>query len=595
MPFSSFSEGEIADNASEPIGKVEVPLPAIRPRRKESYLEFAVHTICDPAVEFATADGKISDEISDYAKGFAKALPLFMKGRFAFAGLLLSYAADEAKIGDSAKEQVLDTCLGAAKGAFLKGTFHMFGAQGATPGMSGVGIGFVSRVSDAALTRANYLDGDDSFSLSKGIETTLATGLDRRTLIMDAITFGASDILWARLMNGSRGAAFFRPEITHAISGGTMGLTTSFVNELQRQIADGGKIDTSTLLRRTALGGAFDSAAGGLGGMQTRRHSMLKPAYNDSPDIMQKARSTKFQLGEIADAQQIVLRDGAFVLDKKLTSLTTETWLGWTKAPDGRKIRSIFRPDNGTEAFAHRMQTEVAAYGLQTLGLKMAVPVTVARKIVIDGKTHSGYIQEMEGVSFAAFAKNEIGHGQSLSRKQLLDLLHKDKGLADSYSNAWLHRMVIGEWDNHALNMTVHRHQDSNNVRNIDLGDSLRPAATILDLIPTPGVRQGYDRINAHLYKSISGKNLSAETLSYLRDINSQFSTPQGRSRLFAIGLTPQQSDGLLGRIDWLVKNKKMPLNSEAMFYLPLNDARRAIERWVGKPENAAVRTFPDI
>lgn len=581
MPFPSSSESKDVPTASGD----NLDRGGVYQRSEESYLDLAVHAVFDPLARLTTSSDRYSDELTDYTKGFIKTLPLFMKGRLPIAGLLLSYAADEAKVDDCLKDQVADASLGSAKGLVLKGTFSAFSRQGATPGMTGVGIGLTSRISDAALTRSNYLDKNMNLNLNQGIQTTLSAGFNRSAIAMDAITFAASDVLWARVMNHSRGAAWYRPEITHAISGGAMGLTSEFGNELHRQISVDGKIDPEVLIRRSLVRGAFDAAAGGLGGLQTRMHSKLPSAIRDSPEVKTMARSTPFQKGLVADSDQIALRDGVFILDKKLPALTTETWVGWTHTASGRKIRSIFRPDNGSESFAHRMQSEIAAYGLQTLGLKMAVPVTVARKVEINGKVHSGYIQEMEGVSFAAFAKNKLRQKQP-SKGDLDGLLEKDKSLQESYANAWLHRLIMGEWDNHALNMTVNQRRNrSPQVRNIDLGDSLRAAETTLDLTPTPGVRQGYDKINAHLYKTISRGKFDNATTAYLKDIQSRLSTPQGRSELLSIGITPQQGDGLLGRVNWLVKAERMPINREAFFYLHLNDARRALERWYGKPK----------
>lgn len=552
---------------------------------KQTYLDLAVHTIFDPLARLATKNDEYSYELTGYTKGFIKTLPLFMKGRLPIAGLLLSYSADEAKFNDCLKDQVADLGLGSAKSLVLKGTFMAFGRQGATPGMTGVGIGLASRISDAALTRANYLDKSKNFNLNQGIQTTLSAGFNPTAIAMDAITFAASDVLWARVMNHSRGAAWYRPEITHAISGGAMGLTSEFGNELNRQISEDGEITPEVLLKRSLVRGAFDAAAGGLGGLQTRRYSRLTPEMRDSHEAKVMARSTPFQKGLVADSHQIALRDGVFILDKKLPALTTETWVGWTHTANGQRIRSIFRPHNGTEAFSHRMQSEIAAYGLQTLGLKMAVPVTVARKVELNGKTHSGYIQEMEGVSFATFAKNRLGQKQP-SKKELQDLFKSNKPLQESYANAWLHRLIMGEWDNHALNMTVNQRRNrSPQVRNIDLGDSLRPAETTMDLTPTPGVRQGYDKINAHLYQKVSSKKFDSATTAYLKDIQRRFSTPQGRSELLSVGITPQQSDGLVGRINWLLKAERMPTSREALFYLQLNDARRALEHWYGKPK----------
>ncbi|HIA55192.1 MAG TPA: hypothetical protein EYN91_24435 [Candidatus Melainabacteria bacterium] len=582
MPFPSSGESKDVSTYDGGILADASVRRRLDQENNQSYLDIAVHTIFDPLTRLTTKSDKYSEELTGYTKGFIKSLPLFMKGRLPLAGLLITYAADEAKTNDSIQNQLLDAGLGSSKGLLLKGTFRALGGQGVTPGMTGVGIGITSRITDTALSRANYIDSDQNFNLSRGLQSTLSAGFNPKALAMDAITFAASDVLWARIMNNSRGTAWYRPEITHAISGGTMGLTSEFGNELHRQVSAEGHIDTGLLMQRSLTRGAFDALAGGLGGLQTRRYGKLIPAIRDSAEVRASARATPFQKGLLADSAQVALRDGTFILDKKLPSLTTETWVGWTHTSSGEKIRSVFRPSNGTEAFAHRMQSEIAAYGLQTLGLKMAVPVTVARKVEIGGKTYSGYIQEMEGVSLAAFAKKRLGNDPS--RRNLQELLQSKQSLHESYSNAWLHRMIFGEWDNHALNMTVNKkNPGAPQVRNIDLGDSLRPAESLLDVTPTPGVRQGYDKINARLYRDLAGKKLDSTTLSYLKDIQSRFSTPLGRSNLLSIGMTPQQTDGVLGRINWLVKNERMPVGKEALFYLHLNDARRAFERFYGK------------
>ncbi len=585
MPFPSFGEGKNVPTASGIDSEHAQPDHARHLHAEPSYLNLAVHTVLDPVAQATVGDEKVSDDIAGYACGFLKSLPLFMKGRLAVAGLIITHAADEARVKDSYLNQITDAGLGSAKGLVLKGTFRAFSHHGATPGMTGVGIGIASRTSDAALTRSNYFDQNNNFAPSNAFQKSLSTAFNPGSLAVDAITFGASDVLWARMMNHSRGAAWYRPEITHAISGASMGFSSEFGNQLNNQISAGQGIDAAVILKRSLLKATFDGVAGGLGGVQARRYDKLFPGHLEGAETVRQARSTAFQKGLIADPHQLSLRDGTFILDKKLTGLTTETWVGWTHTGDGKRIRSIFRPDNGSESFAHRMQTEIAAYGLQTLGIKMAVPTTVARTVELNGKTHSGYIQEMEGASLQTFVQERIGRKNArVSKTELQDLMRSNKTLAETYANAWLHRLMIGEWDNHALNMTVsQKAKGSAEVRNIDLGDSLRPAATLLDLTPTPGVRQGYDKINAHLYKDLSAKRLSSETLQYLRDIESRFSSPEGRSKLLAVGLTPRQAEGLLGRTNWLSRNQKMPANREALFYLHLNDARRAFERWYGK------------
>lgn len=554
--------------------------------KDQSWLNLAAHRVFDPVGRLLLSDSESALELGDYAAGFVKALPLFARGRVAFLTLIAASAADEMKVADSLRNQTLDAGLGCAKGLILKGTFKFFGRAGATPGMTGVGIGISSRLSDAALSRTNYFEKDDTLSLDHALKSTLLAGFHPGALAVDAITFGASDILWARIMNRSRGAAWYRPEITHSISGAAMGFTSEFGNQLQRQISTG-SFDSGQLLRRSLIRSAFDGMAGGIGGHQSYRHMKLGDASADNRLSVKEARSTDFQRGIVVDREQLALRDGRFELEKKLPALTTETWVGWIHTTDGRRIRSVFRPDDGSESFAHRMQSEIAAYGLQTLGVKMAVPTTVARGVEIEGSIRSGYIQEMEGSSLFAFAKEKLTATNSkISAKGLQKLMADDKSLSDSYSNAWMHRLIMGEWDNHALNMTVNQKKGgSSQVRNIDLGDSLRPAVTVLDLTATPGVRQGYDKVNAHLYSSIAGKRFDGQTLDYLKGIQSRFSTAVGRQELHSVGITPQQADGLVGRINWLVKNESLPVGREALFYLALNDARRAFERWRGIPK----------
>lgn len=590
MPFPISGEGKDVPDKNGLIHAGEGNTLDLGLPRDQSWLNMAAHRVFDPVGRSMLGDSESALELADYAAGFIKTLPLFARGRVALLALIAASAADEVKVADNLQNQALDAGLGCAKGLILKGTFTAFGRVGATPGMTGVGIGISSRFSDAVLTRTNYFEKDGSISLTRSAKTALSAGFNPGALAVDAIVFGASDILWARIMNHSRGAAWYRPEITHSISGAAMGFTSEFGNQLQRQLSTN-SFDFGQLLSRSFIRSVFDGLAGGLGGHQSYRHMKLGNVFADDTVAVQKARSTDFQRGIIADTKQRALRDGIFEIERKLPALTTETWVGWIRTNDGDRIRSVFRPDDGSESFAHRMQSEIAAYGLQTLGVKMAVPTTVARGVEIEGKTRFGYIQEMEGSSFFAFAKEKLKATDSrISAKHLRKLLADDKSLRESYSNAWMHRLIMGEWDNHALNMTVNQKTGDNpQVRNIDLGDSLRSANTILDLTATPGVRQGYDKVNAHLYKTVAGKRFDAQTLNYLKDIQWRFSTTGGRQDLLSIGITPQQANGLVGRVNWLVKNESLPLGREALFYLALNDARRVFERWRGTPNAGRV------
>jgi hypothetical protein len=544
-----------------------------------SYLDLAVQAALDP---FLKKDDPLRSEVVTYGTGFLKALPLFMKGRFALPALVGTYAAAEARCETPVMEQLIDAGLGASKGLTLRTTFRYVGRHGLTPGATGAILGISSRFSDAALTRNNYFDGRGNFDLQLGLQSASSIAFNPVSLAFDSAAFGVADVLWARMFNYSRGAVWYKPPLSHALTAGTMGVSSGFGHELYRQFrAD--DIDVGLLARRTMLHGIVDAAAGSLGGWQSQRNMRLQ-INRDAPNAVATARVTPFQRGEIVDAEQAALRDGKFILQDRLTGLTTETLTGFVQTPQNAYVRAVFRPNDGTEAFAHRMQSEIAAYGMKSLGFRSNVPVSVARDVELNGVKLSGYIQQMEGVNLAEYVHKYAGNRQSGTRG-LKDLFRTDVHFRESYMDAWMQRLLMGEWDNHALNMAVAQPASrSVQVRNIDLGDGMRPASTALDLVPVPGVRQGYDRINAVLYRELSGKKLTADRIAYLDELHKRYSTPEGRVQLESLGMTGQQVEGLLGRMNWFIKQQYWPRQPEAMFYLPLNDARRTIERWLGKP-----------
>lgn len=570
-----------ASSLQAPVYGTESPAT---PQHPPSYLNYAVRCALDPLSRWTTSYERASDDVVAYTSAFIKTVPLFMRGRLALSGLALGYMSDEIRIGDNRNDQIVDAGLGLFKAGMLKGTFNVFSRAGATPGLTGMGLGISNRLTDSTLTRRNYYDIDGNFSLAKGLRTAASVSLNPTALAIDMASFGAADVLWARLFNWSRGNVWYKPPVTHAITGGTMGVSTGFAYELHNQMSSEGPLDFSKLARSSLMQGTFDALAGAVGGYQSQRHMRLNLTGRDSADAVSQARATPFQRGEHVDTLQAGLRDGDFILERKLPGLTTDTWVGWTLMPDGVYVRSIFRPNDGTESFAHRMQSEIAAYGLQKLGFKANVPVTVARRIENHGKISEGYIQEMEGTSLADFLRQSVPHaGKEVTRKELVGYFKENPSISESYTDAWLHRMIMGEWDNHALNMTVRQPQSgAPQVRNIDLGDGLKATRTELDITPTPGVRQGYDRFNSYLYDELAGKALPKQSLSTLTELYAKYSTPAGFEKLQSVGLTAQQATGVLGRTRWFIDHGYMPRGQEAMFYLNLNDARRAVERWLG-------------
>lgn len=551
---------------------------------KRSYLNHGAHFLLDPASRYLTGENA-SDEATGYLRGFVKTLPLFMKGRLALPGLAIAYVADEAKWGDSLADQGKDATLGLGKGMALKAGFYAFGKAGATPASTGLGLGILSRGSESLLTRSNYYDRNGQFNLDTGVQKALSVTFNPAALAMDAGTFMLTDTLWAVRFNGTRGAVQYNPVFKNAMASGTMGFTSSFGHELNRQLTEDDKISPFLLARRSLLQGTFDGLAGAAGGWQTKRYLTLK-SPKDSPTALAEARNTPFQRGEVVDMRQRQLRDGVFVPDKQLTGLTTETWLGKVHTKTGDVIPAVFRPSNGTEAFAHRMQSEIAGYGLSRLGFKTNIPATVARNVELGGQRYQGFIQEMEGINLAQFFKENASNPRGVATlRSAGDYLRHDSDFRTSYQDAFIGRMIMGEWDNHALNMAVRKRGGASEVRNIDLGDGLRPAQTQLDLVPVPQLRKGFDRFNA-VYSHLAGKRISADKAAELGDLHSRFSTRSGRQQLQDLGMTPRQVEGVLGRTEWFAINQFMPRQHESALYLYLGQAKRAVKRYLAKPSS---------
>ena len=529
---------------------------------RQSYLDAAVHSAIDPIAReiFSPPTAKkVEDEATHYTKAFIKTAPLFMKGKLALGGLALSYVADEAKIGDSWQNQATDATLGLGKVAALKGSFALMETRALTPAMTGVQLGIVSRTAEAGLTRTNYLDKNGKLDFGGGLTTTLKTAFNPGNLAVDAFTFGAADVVWGRMYSTTRGAIRFDTPMIKTIQAGTMGAAAGSGNELVRQWQSDEKLNLSLIMGRGIADGLVGASAGRVGGMQSARYDRL--ASYDSPTAMSQARQTPFQLGKIGDANQIALRDGVFTPGKEIGDLMTTTWKGTIVTPEGQVKPVLFRPDTGIEAFAYRRQSEIAGYGLGTkIDFANSLPVSVARTVEINGKTHSGYIQEITGKNLLEVVDP---HGQRKlftppSRKVLEDF-KQNKPLFEAYQEAWVKRQIMGEWDNHILNFVAEKTPARTTVKNIDLGDGLRPATTQADMIPRSGLRRGYENLNQYLYNEAVKVPLPHETVAKVQKFVETYNNPAGKAELQALGLTPQQVEGALGRADWFAKHGRLP------------------------------------
>ncbi len=63
---------------------------------------------------------------------------------------------------------------------------------------------------------------------------------------------------------------------------------------------------------------------------------------------------------------------------------------------------------------------------------------------------------------------------------------------------------------------------------------------------------------------------LSPQSKAEMTNLYDRYSTPEGRAQIEALGLTPRQVDGVLGRTNWFATNALFPRQQEALSYVPL-------------------------
>ena len=457
--------------------------------------------------------------------------------------------------------------------------YHVVQRTDTSPSLLGVELGVVNRATCVGFTKQNYYDQDGKFNTGLGLARTGLAAVE--SIGTDALIYGGADRIWAKKFKQSRGDATYNPILTTGIAAGAFNMTTAAGAEVTRQI-DNGKFEPLSLASRSFSAGLVGLGAGTLAGLQKR--SFLSLEIKDGPTALRDARSTPFQLGHLVDEAQVSLRDGTFVAEKKIIGPTGVSWVGKVANVNG-ETPAIFRVNDGSEAFAHRMQSEIAGYGLHNeIGFKSIFPTTVARSVDVEGQQVSGFIQEIRGTNLMShFANQGVEQsGLQLDRKQLIENLNQNPGLKKSLAESWAERMTYGEWDNHSLNQIVERTADGDAAGNIDLGDGLRAAKTQLDLVPNAGLLRSYERSNSYIYKELGGKPLDPEIVQKMQSFVDRSSSDAGRQKIQDLGLTPQQAEGVLGRTQWFASNKVLPNANETEGYYATSQ--------VAKPLKAGLR-----
>ncbi len=211
----------------------------------------------------------MKDEIDHYGGGFLKTMSLFLKGRFAMAGLMLTAALDQAKPSDNISAQIQDFSLGAAKGLLTKATMHALGQAKLGIAAQGIGLGTTTRLTELGLDRSTYINHDTGrFDLALGASRAAGKALSPAALICDVAMFGAAHSMIAGGNQLTRDAIRRSPLLSTMLTGTTFGFASGATTEVTRQSDRGERFDLGKILMRGALQGAIDTVSAVPGGIQ---------------------------------------------------------------------------------------------------------------------------------------------------------------------------------------------------------------------------------------------------------------------------------------------------------------------------------------
>ena len=529
----------------------------LRANTKASWLDEATHFAVDPVAELFHASQKTRDEVAQSAKQLLKTVPLFMAGRAGLVGLAGAYIADEIKSGSSTGEALEDGSLGLLKAVPLALTKRLALGRNTSPSLLGMELGIINRTTNAAFSRDSYTDDQGKFNLSHGLWKTAVTGFHPSALIMDGLTYSASDAAFGCINQAFRFRPLTDPRLRSAIAGGTFGVTSAFGTEVANQVSSG-HLDIEALASKTVIAGGMGALGGGIGGLQAWRSARLP--VRDSSGPLQPNSAAASEFGRTLDEKLAVLRDGQFKVDSAWKH-HIDFYFGKTVGADGKTVPAVFRADDGSKAFADRMQAELAIYGLDSkLNWKDTAVATMPRSIEIDGKRVDGFVQEMRGVSMREYVEQLAG-GQPLNRKTVSALLKDNPTFRDGFMTAAARRMMTQQWDNHTHQYRVEKDNPSQ-VLSIDF-DQINPAVTKFDLVPHPGMRNGRDNLASLLYSEVAGKPLPQATRTAMQAFVRSYDSPAGRAELQGLNLSPRQVEGIIGRTHAMAESGVMPRGNE--------------------------------
>jgi hypothetical protein len=299
------------------------------------------------------------------------------------------------------------------------------------------------------------------------------------------------------------------------------------------------------------------------------------------------------QPGEL-DSEQIALRDNEVYLNlgkRKPGMGGHDMTMGRVEHPDGSYQKIVFHQihdtGDGRSFSAARLRKEMAAYQLNgMLGFDNGFPVTVPREVVLNGKPAKGWMQDMSGETFEGAIRDlaKQRYGGRGSSEDVSRLIKEDPELRRQVEQAFAERLIYGDWDNHALNYVIVETPTGPKVQSIDLDHAFSSARE------PQWITQASQGVNRRLHADFSEQPLSETTLGNIGNFVENYDTPLGRQQLAALGLKPDEIDGVLSRARWLAEKGEFPKAYTHREYLAHRQAQLEAERAAPKP--GRVRAF---
>ncbi|MBX9569795.1 MAG: family 14 glycosylhydrolase [Candidatus Obscuribacterales bacterium] len=271
---------------------------------------------------------ELREQVNHYGAELVKTASLFAGGKVGFVSTIVSYGLDQAKYGDSLKDQAIDFTLGGAKGTAMKGIFAAVGSGGQIAPVKGVMMGLGSGAADVVFSRESL---NNPAAISDRLKSDVFTA---QSILFNAATFTVGQGVFSGVNHLSKGALASNKLLSGMVTGGSFGFVNGSSAEALRQVAEKEDISFSKMLLKGGLEASVGAAGAGIGikASDPAFHASLRKNVYSALDVV--------GLNPAPNAREFVVTRGMtdvskFANEQTSTALTTvrevRNILGWER------------------------------------------------------------------------------------------------------------------------------------------------------------------------------------------------------------------------------------------------------------------------